>query len=114
MCEWGTTVTVEVTVPANLSRTGRERVAPKDVDSCIAPMVVALNAAGIATVASCCGHGRRPGNIALADGREMVIAPDYDTARKVEAAFPPIFDQPPGPTRGEINRLQKEEERGDE
>lgn len=42
-------------------------------DPCIASVVVALNAWGIKTVASCCGHGERPGSIVLADGRELTI-----------------------------------------
>jgi hypothetical protein len=42
-------------------------------DPCIAPLVKALNDAGIATVASCCGHGEQHGSIVLADGRELVI-----------------------------------------
>lgn len=54
----------------------------------IADIVRALNAGGVRTVASCSGHGRRPGNIALADGRELIVAPDYRTARQVEQAFP--------------------------
>lgn len=57
-------------------------------DPCIAPLVTALNVAGIATVASCCGHGCRPGHIMLADGRELVIARDWDEARKIERLFP--------------------------
>lgn len=51
----------------------------------IVGLVRALNAGGIRTVASCSGHGHRPGSIALADGRELIIAPDYETARKVDA-----------------------------
>jgi hypothetical protein len=43
------------------------------IDPCIAPIVAALNAANIATVASCCGHGKRPGLISLEDGRELTI-----------------------------------------
>lgn len=42
------------------------------VDACIADLVSALNAAGIPTVASCCGHGGN-GSVALADGRELII-----------------------------------------
>lgn len=57
-------------------------------DPCIAPIVAALNASGIATVASCCGHTRRPGVISLADGRELFIASDYLEARKIDAMFP--------------------------
>lgn len=52
-------------------------------DPCLAPLVKALNDAGIATVASCCGHGRQPGTVALADGRELVIAADYDEGRRL-------------------------------
>lgn len=73
MCEWDTTTDLLVVVPAHLSYTGEDRVAVKPIDSCIAPIVLALNMAGIQTVASCCGHGRGPGFIALADGRELVI-----------------------------------------
>ena len=47
---------------------------PRDIDLCIAPIVRALNEGGVATVASCCGHGRMDGTIVLADGRELVIA----------------------------------------
>lgn len=57
-------------------------------DPCIAPLVAALNTAGIETVASCCGHGHRPGVIALRDGRELFIAKDFDEARKIESIFP--------------------------
>lgn len=55
-------------------------------DPCIAPLVKALNESddlprvpsrlnpdGVTTVASCCGHGKRPGHIALADGRWLTI-----------------------------------------
>lgn len=53
----------------------------------IADLVSALNAGGVPTVASCSGHGERPGNIALADGRELIIAKDYAEARAIEAAL---------------------------
>ena len=51
------------------------------VDRCIAPIVSALSDSGIATVACCCGHGRHRGSIILADGREMLVVPDFKTAR---------------------------------
>lgn len=54
----------------------------------IADIVRALNAGSVKTVASCSGHGHRPGCIALADGRELVIARNYDEARKIEKLFP--------------------------
>ena len=78
MCKQGDTVLVQANG------------APRDVDRCIAPLVEALNRAGIATIACCCGHGIRPGNIALVDGRELIIAPDYKTARAAEGAFPSV------------------------
>lgn len=43
------------------------------VDSCLAGLVTALNAAGYKTLACCCGHGERDGRIALDDGREINI-----------------------------------------
>lgn len=57
-------------------------------DRAIADIVQALNAGGVPTVASCSGHGVRPGNVALADGRELIVAADWHEAREVEAAFP--------------------------
>jgi hypothetical protein len=66
-------------------------------DPCIAPLVKALNEGGIPTVASCCGHGKRPGKIALADGRELFILPGFDSARALDAH---IFAHPPSSTAG--------------
>lgn len=56
-------------------------------DPCIAPIVAALNAGFVDTVASCCGHGRRPGSIALKDGRWLIIVDDADR-QKIDALFP--------------------------
>jgi len=72
MCKWGTMVVMEIN--------GK----PRDIDSCIAPIVRALNDAGIPTIACCCGHGKSNGNIALVDGRELIIVPDYQAARLAE------------------------------
>ncbi len=57
------------------------------VDKCIASLVQALNTAGVGTVASCCGHGKGLGNIALCDGRELIIAPDFESARRLDKLF---------------------------
>lgn len=73
MCGWGDVTVLSVPIPADLSHTGEARIAEKGVDRCIAPIVAALNAGGIATRSSCCGHGRGPGTIALQDGRSLVI-----------------------------------------
>ncbi len=48
----------------------------QDIDLCIASIVAALNAANIVTVASCCGHGKRPASIILEDGREIFVCPN--------------------------------------
>ena len=48
------------------------------IDWCIHQIVAALNAGGVRTVASCCGHGRMPGRIDLEDGRALVIAENPD------------------------------------
>ena len=45
------------------------------VDSCIHHIVAALNAGGVKTVASCCGHELMRGNIVLEDGRTLLIIP---------------------------------------
>lgn len=75
MCEWGDTVRVEVLVQAELNcteRTERKRV---QIDRCIAPLVAALDAAGIDMRSSCCGHGKGPGEIVLQDGRRVTVGP---------------------------------------
>lgn len=56
-------------------------------DPCIAPIVKALNDAGLPTVASCCGHGHRPGVISLADGREVMILPGLEASHLAESVF---------------------------
>ena len=43
------------------------------VDWCIHQIVAALNAGGVETRASCCGHGQQDGSILLADGRELIV-----------------------------------------
>lgn len=62
----------------------------RDVDMCISNIVAALNDGGATTIASCCGHGQRTGNISLADGRELIVARDYDEARLFDKVTPPL------------------------
>jgi len=54
------------------------------LDPCLISLITALNKAGLKTIASCCGHGWRPGNIVLEDDREILIARNYEEARKME------------------------------
>lgn len=64
MCEFGNTVKLKIIGKV------------VDVDSCIAPLVQMFNDNGIETIASCCGHGKICGNIALTDGRFIDIHQD--------------------------------------
>lgn len=54
------------------------------VDEEIRDLVDVLNKNGYETVASCSGHSKMMGNIALKDGRELMIIENYNKARKVE------------------------------
>lgn len=65
----------------------------REVDAEIASIVNALNICGVTTIASCSGHGNRPGNIMLADGRELIIARDYNEGRAIDRAFPDIHGE---------------------
>ncbi len=40
---------------------------PVDCDACLALEIIDLNALGICTVASCCGHGKQPPSLGVAD-----------------------------------------------
>lgn len=51
-------------------------------DPCIEPLIRALNAAGMETRASCCGHGKCPTWVIFDDDRHLVIL-DRDTAHRV-------------------------------
>ena len=73
MCKHGDTIDMEVPIIAALSHTGEAHVAVKPIDRCIAPIVRALNAGDLVTTCSCCGHGKIPGMILLADGRRLTI-----------------------------------------
>lgn len=80
MCAHDDVIILHVPIPADLSYTGEARWDWKGVDRCIAPLIAALNNAGIWTASSCCGHGREDGVIILQDGRTLVIKerPPYD------------------------------------
>ena len=65
--------TVRVKIPADLACEGREKWKDVMIDRCIAQIVQALQTGGINMRGSCCGHGERDGEIALQDGRTLVI-----------------------------------------
>jgi hypothetical protein len=89
MCKWGNTTLVPVFIPARLSRTGKDAAKLADIDTCIAPLVRALNAVGLITVASCCGHGKQPGSIIFSDDSEIRIC-TFEQARIIDKYFPSI------------------------
>jgi len=73
MCAHGTSIPVQVKIPADLAAEGREKWKEAPIDACIAPLVAALQVAGIDMRGSCCGHGRGDGHIDLQDGRGLLI-----------------------------------------
>lgn len=93
MCKWDTIEKVYVRIPADLACSGKSYWKSMLIDKCIAPIVKALQEAGIDMRGSCCGHGNRPGIISLADGRELFVLPDYDAARKLDSKYPNIWGE---------------------
>ena len=77
MCKHGDVREVWVLIPEDLSCTGFSRFEIKLIDSCIAPIVQALQTAGINMRGSCCGHGEYVGEIHLQDGQVLLIT-EYD------------------------------------
>ena len=75
MCEHGDTIGVYVKVPAALAAEGVDTMRVKQIDRCIAPLVRALQRHQVCMLSSCCGHGKSPGAITLADKRTLVILP---------------------------------------
>lgn len=106
MCKWGTTVAIPLVVQADQSSTGKAKFKMVGVDACIAPIVKALNDAGVPTVASCCGHGKTVGNIALTDGRELIIARDSDERKRIMGRAPPLFGAGSDEYFREVDRLR--------
>lgn len=62
-------------------------------DPCITPIVKALNDAGLITIASCCGHDRRPGSIVLTNGIELLII-SREESINIQGLWPGINDEP--------------------
>ena len=83
-------------------------------DPCLEPIIRALHTGEgdlptvptqhgpdpIRTVASCCGHGRRPGRITLADGRELLLV-DASTMGQIAGLWPGINDSADHPEPAE-------------
>ena len=89
--QYDTLISLLVKYGADESRPLEKLVMPKNydlmlsgVDEEIGGLVDALNKNGFETIASCSGHGKMMGNIALRDGREIMIIENYEKARNVE------------------------------
>jgi tRNA(Phe) wybutosine-synthesizing methylase Tyw3 len=78
MCKWGTYKRLKLLKPKKYSKRKFAY-----IDSCIFPIVKALNKAKIETLASCCGHNRGLGSIMLVDGRELLIAQNRKIGLKI-------------------------------
>lgn len=84
MCEYGTLGVVGLN--------GQKR----KFDACICDLIQVLNDNGFKTVASCCGHGHRPGSVIFKDGRELLIMPSYEASRKLDHLWPDIHGEQRG------------------
>lgn len=76
MCDHGDTVPVRVKIIGRLSHSGRDEWKAKPIDRCLSDLVEALQAGGIDMLGSCCGHGRGQAQIALVDGRQLLVSRD--------------------------------------
>jgi hypothetical protein len=88
--------------PVEILEIGGRRI---EVDVEIAPIVAALNAAGVETKASCSGHSYRPATIALGDGRWIVVAKDMAEFKMIEALFPTDINGNTRPLTGGVTEV---------
>ena len=89
MCKWHGG-TYEGNVPVTLAHPRSDGIQTVSVDPCIQSIVQSLNDTGLQTLNSCCGHGVRPGWIALEDGRHILIAKDHATMLRMDMGFPAL------------------------
>lgn len=62
------------------------------IDLCIAHIVAALNAGGIKTLTSCCGHGAQPGHIVM-EGEHVIVLENFENWASQQVtlvAYPPL------------------------
>ncbi len=73
MCAYGDTVIVRVKVLGFLAHEGIDTWKDKPIDRCISSLVATLQDHGVDMQGSCCGHGKNPGEIVLANGQKLII-----------------------------------------
>lgn len=75
MCKWGDTKLVKVPVRRSSNLPTGFEWEEREIDSCIARLIDALNAIGQYTKACCCGHGTTVNwSILFWDGNEMKLS----------------------------------------
>ena len=85
----------EEKIAYEMSREERMIVLQRDTDGTptvwcdpeIADIVSALNSGGVKTVASCSGHGVKPGGVALADGRQLLLLESLEAFNSAMSAI---------------------------
>lgn len=80
----------EGNLPIRLAHPRKDGIQTASADPCIQTLVQALNDGGFQTVNSCCGHGIRPGWVALEDGRHILIATGHKMMREMDSKFPAL------------------------
>lgn len=78
VCPCSETVDVECEIPAGLSHTGARRKKVCAIDRCLAPLILALQAAGIGTEGCCCGHGKYDGTVCFENGIRLIVVWPWD------------------------------------
>lgn len=73
MCQHGDRTMTEVHVHWSIAHEETEVYKPMPIDTCIAPLVKALDDLGIRMLGSCCGHGEMYGQISLVAGGVIII-----------------------------------------
>lgn len=63
-------------------------------DPCIEPLVRALNDGGLRTIASCCGHGRRPSSVVFSDDRVLLVLSSIEDYDSLAGLWPGINGEP--------------------
>lgn len=91
MCDQGSEM-----IEVKLAHTTKGKKTHAKVDRCIASIIQMFNDAGYQTVASCCGHGVRPGVISLENGTELILCYSYEQTRMIEKLYPGLHEEMDG------------------
>jgi len=76
MCNPGSNEIVRVPIKFSFA-TGKAKWGKRNIDSCMVPIIKALNKGGIYTNGCCCGHGEKHGAVELWGGGVLVIVNSF-------------------------------------